>query len=659
MASNSELLEKKRELLEKKKALLEIQRSIMHEESLGPKRSEALKTGVAQGLTLGFSDEMAALGAGGRSARETEPQSLATPGQVRAPRGIGGPSFSPEGREAYQLGRETSMTDSEFRRNELREKYPGTMLTGEMAGGAASGIGLFGLMNKTAMKGLPIIPRVVGAGAAEGAAFGAGMSRPGERGQGALIGAGIGGFATPLGLGLTTTATSILRPIAKRLGESLLGTPRDRAIKEVMKALDAEDITKDEASVLINQMGRNATIADLGDAPARLGRAVTSEAGPAASQAKRFLDFRQMQSQNELRSAARRATGASNFDKGVIEVINNAESAAAPIYNEVFSEVLDVTPAMMDLLDRPALRAARGRAAQILKNEGFSADIVDDITDVRYMDAIKRALDDKISAAARRGEGNQVRVLTQLKRDFVSEIDAQVPTYAEARSIFAGEAAMRDAAEVGRTIFKGSRTSVSDATELLGGMSESELQAARYGFLEWLSDELAGQSTRRNTVVNKFNDVPKFRRMTQLLFPSQQQVDDFLQAASTQSRFAQTKNLITGGSPTARIQADREALSPGFMQVATEAATGQFNGISSALRLIKGNTKLSPEVIEEIGKILFDPSIIPEQLSRGPVRLFDVPRMPPLIAAGGMGGAVGSQQDQMIEGLRAVGLIGR
>lgn len=653
MPQDSELLQKKRELLEKKKAALEIQRSIMHEAEQAPSRLGALGTGVLQGTTYNLSDEIASLLEGGRAAQE-----LPSPDPVRVPAALGGfgdKLITPEGTEAFDLGRRTSMAESELQRNEQRMAFPGTMMAGELLGGAATGGATFKAGN-TALNQLPVIPRVLGIGATEGALFGAGAAEEGERGQGAALGAGLGAIGTPLGMGLGVSIGNVMRPVARRLGESLLGTPKDRAVKEIMGALDAEDITKDEAFTLIQQMGRNAILADVGDAPARLGRLVTSELGGPASRAKRQLDFRQIQSQNALKQAARRATGANSFDKGIIEVVNGAESKAAPIYKEVFSEVLDVNRSMLDLLERPALKAARRKAGTLLSNEGFATDIVDDITDVRYMDAIKRALDDDISVAVRAGNNNKSRVLTQLKRDFVKEIDAQVPQYAEARSLFAGEAAMKDAAELGRTIFKSNKTSVRDASELIGAMGESELQAARHGFLDYLSDELAGQSVKRNTLVNKFSDVPKFRQMTQLLFPSQQHVDDFLQAAATQSRFGQTRNFITGGSPTARIQSDQSALSPGIFETAlTSAEPGGM--LRSALRLIKGNTQLSPEVLEEMGNILFNPKIVPKDLSIGPVRLFDLPKGDPSTVTGAFGGLVGSQQDTVLDRMKSIGLI--
>ncbi len=631
---SDQLLQKKRELLKKKRELLDFQESLLAEKQTEPTKVGAVLSGLAQGATFGFADELASVASGVKGA-------LTTPGDLS------------QRAEAFGLDYATSHADSELRRNELKEAFPKTSFGSELLGGAGSGGALFGALSKTALKSLPLIPRVAGVGAAEGAAFGAGASDPGERLGGAGFGAGVGFVGGPLAVGGISAGMSVLRPIAQRLGDALFGVPRDRAVKMVMQSLDAEDITADEAFTLLRSMGRNATLADLGDAPARLGRVVTAEAGAPASSAKRFLDFRQLESQQQLRQAARRATGASDFDAGVIQVINNAESAAAPLYRQAYEQVITVTHRMLDLLNRDAMKAARRKAAVILRNEGWSTDIVNDVTDVRYMDAVKRALDDQINAAYKAGRSNEARVLTGLKRQFVDEIDAQVPVYAQARQIFSGEAAMRDAAEVGRTMFKGQKMTVRDARSLIENMSESELQAARYGFLEWLSDDLLATAATRNTMANKFANVPKFREMARLLFPTQRHVDDFLRAASAQSRFGQTRNMVTGGSPTARIQTDRQAMSPGLLRVASDAAFSQLNGITSALRLLNANTAPSKEVLEEIGKILFNPRVIPDDLVLGPARFFDIPRTNPLTASGIGGGLVGSQQDDIASLLNA------
>lgn len=634
--------EDRQRAIEKARARIRAQESVVIQEREKTTQAGAFGRGLTQGASFGFADE-ALSGLKGAKAFLTEP---------------GDTIF--DSFKAFREARDLSMLESKANRGEDRERFPKTSLSGELIGGAATGGGTFKALNRAGMvSGLPLAARVPGIGAIEGGLYGAGTADPGERLEGALTGAGIGAIGTPLAAGVGVSATKVLRPFAEKLGNSLFGTPADRARKQIIKALDAEDITLAEADVLMGQLGRNSVLADLGDTLTRQGRAVTSELGGAASKAQRFLDSRQRTSQMELRQAARRATGSNDFDKGIIEIVNGAESKAKPIYDEVFSEVLDVTPAMKSMLDRPAMKQAQKKAAVILRNEGFSDEIVSDVTDVRYMDAVKRALGDSESAAIRAGNNNQARVLGQLRRDFVSEIDSQVPRYAEARSIFAGEQAMKDAAEFGRTMLVGKKDPV-DIVEQLSSMGESELTAARMGFLRWMSGELAGQSVNSNRLANQFSSTPKFRQIIQNLFPSQDAVNDFIQTASAQSQFAKTRNTVLGGSPTARIEADRNALTPGFLGAAVEGTVDPVGGLSRALSLFSSNTKLSPDVLEEMGKILFDPKIIPSKALKRSIlpSIFEIPQGDKAITAGAFGGLVGSQQDAISEGLISSGLLG-
>lgn len=617
-------LDDARQVLDELEKELSRRQSVVHETKERGSMLEAISTMGRQGLSFMLADEIDAAKAGIK-------------GFVTTPGSIG------ERAEGAKVAAKSSYIEDKLRRDSLREQYPWTSFLSEGAGGGVIGGSAFNIL-RNQVNQLPLLARLPLVGAAEGALFGAGQADPGSRLRGAATGAVVGGVATPFVAGAGVTAMSLMRPAARRLGDSLLGTPRDVAVRRVREALDADDITPQEADALLRQLGPDAVLADLGDTLGRHGRVVTSQAGPAASRARRFLDARQQRQHESLKQSARRATGSNNFDKGITEIVNGAESRAGPIYDEVFSEVIDMTPAMKSLMDRPALISARRKAANILKNEGFSDDIINDVSDVRYMDAVKRALDDQIGAARRSGNNNQARILTRLKNEFVSEIDAQVPRYAEARATFAGEQGIREAAEFGRTMFSNNRTRLADIGETINQMGPSELEAARMGFLDWMAEELGKQSVDSSRMAAKFAETGRFNEMARMLFPDQNAVDDFVRTASAQSRFSDTRRIVTGGSPTERIKADRAGLSPGLVDTVIDSAVSPTSALSNAIRLIRGNTRLTPEVVEAMGDILFNPNVIPSTLRVNPaLRPFYIPRMNPAASAGTAGGILGSQ----------------
>lgn len=633
-------LEELRELRELARLRLQAQQSIILREQEQPSRLNAALTFARQGLTFGAGDE---LESGFQAAKEF----VTTPGSLG------------ERREAAGLAFGERFDDLAANRIASRRLFPGTAFGAEALGGTATGLGI-GRAVSPLVSRLSPPARSAGIGAFEGSLFGTGVSEPDERLSGAIGGGIVGGFGTPLFQGLGVATMSALRPAARRLGEALAGTPRDRAVREVIAALDADDITLDDAARMLQELGPRSVLADLGDAAGRLGRATTSQLGPAASRTKRFLDQRQGENQTALRQTARRAAAGEGFDRSVVDIINTAETQAKPIYDEVFSEVIDFTPMMQGLLQRPALRSAQRRAARILENEGFSTDIINDVTDVRYMDAVKRALDDQIGAARRSARNNEARVLTQLKNDFVGEIDRQVPRYADARNVFAGEQAIREAVEFGQTAFRG-KVDPADFRQTVGQMTDSERQGARIGFLRWLTTEVANESVNRSSLARRFAERPAFQSMVNDLFPDQQAVMQFLRESAAQARFGQTRNLVTGGSPTSPRQQDIAALQPGLLRTVIDSTATPGGLIEGALRLVRGNTKLTPEVLTEIQQILFDPNLIPQRALRtNPVvNAFNIPRVPPPLTAGAFGGLLGSQMDQTLAGLERIRLIGR
>ena len=637
MADQQELLRRKKELLEARRKLLE-QQSLTYEVSK-PTGAAVLMNAIGKGASLGFKDEIG-------SGIDATAAFLTTPGDRAG---------------AFKDVYDTSMMEAAARDAEFARARPLLDFSGQVAGG--TGIGGVGgaLAMQTPLRNLATIPRVAGAGAIEGGLYGMGTAPPGERLEGLQRGALTGMVGGPATMVAGTTAMAALRPAVRRLGDALLGTPRDRAVRIVRQKLAADEITPDEAIAMVNAHP-GMTIADLGDSVMRAGRVTTSRMGPAASKSKRFLDERQLQANQNLRQRARAVAAEDNtFDGTVVSIINDAESAAAPIYREVYSEVLDVDDVMLDLLNRPAARTARTKAATLLKNEGFSDEIINDVTDVRYMDAVKRALDDMEGAALRAGNRNQARVLGQLRRDLVEQIDAKVPRYAEARQIFAGEAKIKEAAEFGRNVLVGKKMGTTDdIVQSISEMTPNEKKAARIGFLDWLTDEISRTPANRMTVVNRFENVPRYKDVTRALFDNQRAVSDFLNEAGTNAQFARTRNFVTGGSPTARIQDDVSSLESGVLGTAVDAMISPSTALAGVLRKVKGNTQLSDDVLDAMGDILFNPNVVPRDLQRGPAGLLDIPRMQPLPAAGAAGGFYATGIDPYVQQtLRDLGIIGQ
>lgn len=536
----------------------------------------AIVHGLTQGATLGFADELAAGGAGLVAA------------------------LNPRDDKGFREGYRERLTEERENLAGAREAAPwifrGTEIAGAVAPTARAANAVRGL---SALRNVPNWVKVSMLGGAEGAAFGAGTAEgdtAGEsaenRAKAAATGGLVGAVAAPVVATAAKPVMSGLRNVGRIVGQKLTSTPRREAERLVSGALrnDAADITS-IGRVVKNP---NMLLADIGENTSGLARAAAAKPGPFRTAARETLMNRQTGQQGRLLSAAR--AGGREFKDNFDDWLKARITSAKPKYDEAYATPLDMSsPKMQALLKRPAMQSALRVANTKLQNEGGQR------THVAVLDAAKRALDDKIGVAVRQGKGDDVRILQGIKRQLVSEMDRQVPAYGEARAIFSGESAVKDAAEHGLNLFKRSE-SHDVMRRLVEDMPEGELQAFRRGAIRGLIDMLETTPENRNAA-QKLIESTAVRDKLRLLFKDDKAVEDFMQQAIDESQMSFTKNFILGGSPTARIQEDVKAMSS-VGEFIRDAVTGNHAGVFARLLRGIGYGDVSDETLEELSKLL-------------------------------------------------------
>lgn len=549
----------------------------------------ALNT-ISQGATLGFSDEIAS----GVKATLVAP-------------------FSPDSwRDIY----EDQLITERANLNASRSENPVISTVGEVAGGVTSGVGAARTAGKyisqQAISRIPALARLMGLGAAGGATYGAGSAEEGERMQGAAVGGATGAVAAPVGAGAVNVAGRIGRQLLPPLNRVLSNSPKTQAVRNVITALEADDLSPADALRRLDELGPDAVLADVGENIAATARGASGQQGRARSIASSFLrDRQQGQSQRLMQGAAEGVTDSAgafdpnDFRKGFLSFMTRRQSDSAPLYEQAFSSPLQVTETLQALLERPAMKSAMRRGARYLQNEGGGAG------HVRLLDYAKQALDDDIGTAIRAGNRNQARILTRLKRDFLDEIDTQLgngnpenSVYRQAREMYAGEAQLRDAAEMGTSIFK--RSTDLDATELaLEAMTASEKDTFRAGVLRGLVDMIESSADNRNTAAQVIRS-PRARQAVRLAFDSDEAFERFMRTAESESVFSQTRNTVLSGSRTAEFQQDIKDVSRGAGALRAATYSGS-DPISSGVQMLQhlGFGDASQETLEEMSDLLF------------------------------------------------------
>lgn len=559
--------------------------------------TESMITLVNQGATFGFSDEIAA----GLQAVTEAPFSEKTVGDIYG--------------EKLQVERD--------RLEAARQQRPKTSFSSEVLGGIATGGALFKLAGKAgateALKRVPGWLKYVTGGAGAGGLYAAGVAEE-ERLKSAGVGAAVGAVTSPLAAGAVSIGTRIVKKLGQPLIRALQNTPKNQAERLIKEAMENGDIGEEFIQEELERLGPNATLADVADVFQRLARGTAARSGRGSTIASTFLRDRQAGAQQRLLGDT------STFKRWFQDFTTRRIDQADDLYRQAYDTPLQVTETMQTLMNRPSVKVAMGRAQRAMEESGGGGG------HVRYFQTVKEELDDMIGSALRKGEKQQARRLIETRRMLLNEIDEQVPVYAQARATFAGEAQLRDAAELGRNMFS-KRYDLTAVDVAIEAMEESEKQAFRMGAMRGLVDKIESMADNRN-VGGKLIESPRAREVLRMVFPTDEAFDGFVRLAEAESRFSQTRNMVLGGSPTTRIAEDVSALNQGASMA---SAMAQGDPVMASISLIRnlGLGDVSQETLEEVANILFSQNLPQSTISRiSPTVTTALPSAPGMIIGG-------------------------
>lgn len=539
---------------------------------------------LAQGATFGFGDEISA-------------------GMVGAAAALTGGNF----RDAYNYALGNIRADeAEFAKQNpkiaIGAEIAGAVLTGGMAGGR--------VLSQPAMANLSTAGRygrIAGVGAAEGALYGAGTGTD-DRADRALTGFLVGAVAAPVGAKLMDLAVRGVGTTASYAARKLGDTPKDQAIRAIRAAAEAEGIDADDAVRMLDQLGPQATIADLGENFRSLARAATDQSGAFKTEARNLMNTRQLGQQQRILDAAEVAAGqrGGNFNVARQLLVESRKDAAKPLYDSAFLNDIKLTTNLAKVLMRPDLKSAMNKAQRMAANEG------DEIGEnlLKRIHYAKMDLDDKIGAAVRAGAKNRVRILTTLKDDLLREVDSLSSDYRQARNIFSSDSKMIGAMDEGVNLFK---LSVDEMAEAMKGMTASEKDLFRLGAVRAIKDQLDNTSMTHDAT-RKLISTQAMREKLGMIFP---EPEDFIKKTLAEAEFSRTRQILTGGSPTAERLAGQQSL---VADIQPDLVGGLVSNdpimAGRALLGIFTKNKVTPEVINQLANTMLEQGMNPAQIRR-------------------------------------------
>ena len=419
----------------------------------------------------------------------------------------------------------------------LPERGPEEETQGSIMEGAAGAIGP-GMLAKGAQYaekiGRPALakalemfgaqPALQAAGGGAGAA-GSEIAKEMDAGPAGELAAGV--VTGVLGQGGAAMTGRALGNSAQVIASRISGlTKSDRIISKTIADLADGDLNKgiQIVSERLAQSPDSALVDVLGSAGQAKGQVVANIPGGGGDIAEKFILDRQAGRSGRMQSAA--DTFGENVFYPALEQLDKVQKQSAdPLYKEAFAPRSDKSgkvfvpwdDRLQGFLDDPLVKQGMAKGVRIQQLEalaegvpfnfkeyavkGFDADgqlIIDGTPNLRAMDAAKRGMDTIINEA-RDDFGNikwteylravdKVRASLVKKLDDITTDESGRSSYKEARAAYAGPAALKDSAWMGRKFVRGDQEATA---KNFAAMSEGEKNAFRIGVRRELSDYIS------------------------------------------------------------------------------------------------------------------------------------------------------------------------
>lgn len=476
-----------------------------------------------------------------------------------------------------------------------------------------------------------------------------------DREGGGLLGAGAGGAlglgAQPLmellGLGLKKTGEAGLGAVNTiRNQANARSDPTGQAERLLARSFMDDSVPLGYGPAPVNAPLPGQGAINLGgENVASLGRQATVAMGPTRARAAEFF--------GEQASAApdRAADALSGLsDKGyygTVETLDKTRRATAkPLYDAAYARpAVEVwTPSIAELMKRPSMKGAFAKAQRIAAEEGrnpkelgldfneagdpmflIGADKNGQIPSTQTMDYIKRGLDDVVEAYRDKTTGKLVldtegRAINNTRAELVGRLREGNPEYAAALDAWGGPSQAIDMMDVGRQMYS-SRGKPAESIMRFQKLKPEQQELARIGFVRDAIEDLGTVGDSSSVYLKLFGNQNK-RAIMETMFPDAQSFQKFADQMAAEKAMLATNRMVQSGSPTARIEADKAALSEGSNVIDWVSALKSGNPLSilgmtldKAKNLQRGMT---PEVSGELGNLLFqmDPIEIQRIMSR-------------------------------------------
>ncbi|MFZ9069593.1 MAG: hypothetical protein ACO23R_19710, partial [bacterium] len=329
------------------------------------------------------------------------------------------------------------------------------------------------------------------------------------------------------------------------MASNLTSVSRDLAAETLAKAMISEGMTPQDVLRRLEQLGPEAIPADVNQSFREILRAASNYSPFVTGEARGVLVGRQQGAGQRIQNALN-LTFPGTVDDFIESVDNQMGPQIRQLYDQASQNPIQMSERLRNMIvgESSMGRAAREAERRLLDKRAAG----DRVSNFDLVDETKKVLDDQIGAALREGKRNEARNLIRLRNVLVQEADAAAPEYAQARQMYAGRAAISDAADIGGEFFQTPRRELID---LASGMTQIERIAYTLSAKEAILDRIDNTGMNRDQVAALFGkngDVAKLRT----LFDNETQFNNFTRALRRETDFLLTRRAVLENSTTTK-----------------------------------------------------------------------------------------------------------
>ena len=499
-------------------------------------------------------------------------------------------------------------------RESFAERHPYIALGAEVAGGAATGGGPAATVARAPYFAARPLLTALGLGAIGAAVTGAGKAETAaEAPQAALEAAPFGAAAGALAPMILSGATRLGGAVGRGI-QSLRPRPGGVGARRAGELVELDELTPTDIVSRMRSRGPESRLADVGGPNVReRAETLAVEPGRTAARAQDFLRSRQEQAIPRIESAMQRGTGQTGrYLQPYRQMQADKAARARPLYQAARSDEVSVeqmSPMLMHLDERIADLQGTPLGNQLNRIKNMLFTTTDGQRSIktnvgRQLHAVKLEIDRGIRRALRQEGGGPLYRELKDAQDELLEVMDNSSAYAQARNLYAEDSALENAAELGRSLFRGDIERLADD---VSRMSQSEQDAYMMGAARAIVEKISREGSESGAAQRLLRN-PDVRQRLRTVFPDEGAYQDFVNIVETERDYARIANRIFNQSATYQR-----------LRGGTEPPMSLYQAVDRVAKWAMQKMVSDPEqVINELGAVLweFGPDQIEEALRR-------------------------------------------